>query len=200
MTEVLYAVEGGTDALVAEKLILHVGRRPRQVSASGGAGTIDVKLKRWALPTNWAPMLVLRDWDLVDGVSCPPALVDKVAGIRRPSSLAVRIVVRSMESWLMADTTAARKFFQTSRLPRDPETVDRPKLALVAACRDSGLRRIRDGMVPRLGSGGAVGADFVSLVSEFARDHWDPARAQENAPSLRRAIDRMQMLVDAGEW
>jgi hypothetical protein len=200
MTEVLYAVEGGTDVPVAEKLIAHVGRRPRQVSASGGSGVIDAKLGRWAQPSNHAPMLILRDWDLSDGVLCPPALIDKIAGHARPANVAVRIAVRSMESWLMADTFAARRFFQTSRLPQQPELLDRPKLALVDACRDSRLRRVRIGMVPRPGSGGAVGADFALLIGEYAREHWDPVRAQVNAPSLRRAIARMQELVTRGAW
>lgn len=201
MTEVLYAVEGGTDVAVAEKLIVHVGRRPRQVSAAGGSGAIDAKLKRWCQPSNHAPMLILRDWDLVDGVPCPPALLDKVAPhATRPANVSIRIVVRSMESWLMADTWAARKFFRTSRLPTDPELITTPKLSLVEACRSSSLRRVRVGMVPRPGSGGATGPDFALLVGEYAREYWDPVRAQENAPSLRRAIARMNELVARGLW
>lgn len=201
MTEVLYAVEGGTDVAVAERLIIHVGRRPRQVSSSGGSGDIDAKLERWCQPSNRMPMLILRDWDLVDGVACPSALLDKVAaGATRPANVAVRIVVRSIESWLMADTLAARKFFGTSQLSAEPELLTTPKRSLVEACRSSKLRRVRVGMVPRAGSGGGAGADFALLIGEYAREHWDPVRAQANAPSLRRAIVRMNELVASGVW
>jgi predicted SnoaL-like aldol condensation-catalyzing enzyme len=200
MTVVLYAVEGSTDAPIAEKLIQLVGRLPRQVSASGGAGVVDSKIARWAKPSNRAPMLILRDWDSVDGVECAPRLVQKLAGPHRPPNVAVRVVVRSIESWLMADRDAASAYFRTSSMPTRPENLERPKLALVRACKSSRLVKVRSGMVPREGSGGAVGADFAPLITEFAREHWDPMRAAENAPSLGRAIDRMHQLVADGIW
>lgn len=200
MTPVLYAVEGGTDVPVAEKLIALVGRVPRRVSASGGSGHIDAGLARWSRPSNTSPMLVLRDWDSADNVGCAPELRMKIAGEACPPNVAVRIVVRAMESWLMADYNAACEYFRTSKIPHNPEQVERPKLALVEACRRSKLRVIRDGMTPRNGSGGAVGTDFALLIADFARNHWDPQRARLNAPSLSRAIVRLEDLVANDIW
>jgi hypothetical protein len=200
MTPVLFAVEGETDVPVAEKLIELVGRVPRRVSASGGSSSIDAGLTRWARPSNGEPMLVLRDWDVADNVECAPELRARIAGARCPSNVAVRIVVRSMESWLMADRDAACHYFRTTKIPIHPEQVEHPKLALVDACRRSKLRRVRDGMIPRPGSGGAVGADFSLLIADFARNHWNPTRARLNAPSLSRAIGRMEQLIADNIW
>jgi hypothetical protein len=199
MTPVLFAVEGASDVAVAEKLILHVGRVPRVVAATGGSSVIDDRLLRWAQPTNQTPMLVLRDWDDRDGVPCPSALVEKIASTR-PANVAVRIVVRSIEAWLMADSSAARAFFRSKAIPSQPELEPRPKIALVQACRASKLRRIRDGIVPPPRSGAVVGPEYSLLINEYARDHWDVSRALQNAPSLARAVQRLETLVATQVW
>jgi hypothetical protein len=200
MTVVLYAVEGTTDAPVAEKLISLVKCEPRVVSASGGSSVIDLGLARWSMASNKQPMLILRDWDQADGAGCAPELVARLLGKACPTNVALRIVVRSVESWLMADYDAAKSFFQTAHIHRDPDSLDSPKLALVAACRRSTTRRIRDGMTPGSSTGGAVGPDYSILLRDFAQNHWDPTRAAGNSPSLARAITRLRTLVEDGEW
>ena len=200
MTVVLYAVEGSTDVPVAEKLIALVECESRVVSASGGSSVIDGKLPRWTKASNMQPMLVLRDWDQADDAACAPELVASLLGKACPSNVALRIVVRSVESWLMADYDAATSFFRTALIPKDPDSVERPKLALVSACRKSAIKAIRDGMTPRNASSGAVGIDYANLVREFAENHWDPQRASANSPSLARAISRLKQLVEDGVW
>jgi len=200
MTIVLYAVEGSTDAPVAEKLISMVECESRMVSASGGSSVIDRKLARWTKSSNTFPMLILRDWDQADGAACAPDLAASLKGETCPANIALRIVVRSIESWLMADIDAAASFFRTARIPTDPDLVERPKLALVAACRRSEARTIREGMSPSSSSTSAVGTDYTRLVREFAKDHWDPGRASDTSPSLARAISRLNQLVKDGMW
>jgi hypothetical protein len=200
MTEVLYAVEGGTDVPYAEKLITLFGRKPRLIAASGGAAAIDEKLQRWSRPSNHTAMLVLRDWDDADNSSCPAALRSKLTGVSCPENVALRIVVRSIETWLMADRQAAIKFFRTSEIPSDPEDLRRPKIALVNACRRSSSASIRRGMVPLTGSGSPVGVDFARLVIEFGVLHWDPLRARQNAPSLDRTLVRLGQLTSHQIW
>ncbi len=199
MTVVLYAVEGPTDAPIAEKLIRRIGRTPRVISATGGSSQIDSGLKRWSQPSNRAAMLVLRDWDDRDSVPCAPALVDKLAPAR-PNGLSLRIAVRSLEAWLMADVEAAKRYFGVRRLPTDPEQLPRPKVVLVAACRKSTRAAIREGMATRGSISGVVGPQFVPIVTEFARDVWDPDRARLNAPSLDRTLRRLEALVETGSW
>ena len=200
MTVVLYAVEGSTDAPVAEKLISLVGCEPRVVSASGGSSVIDAKLGRWCQPSNGRPMLIVRDWDQADRADCPAELVGKLTNPDRPINIALRIAVRSIESWLMADRDAATDFFRTPSIPENPDSLDKPKLALVSACRKSKLKTIRLGMTPTGSGGGTVGTDYVRLLTDFARDHWDPQRAATKSPSLDRTLARLSQLVDDGWW
>lgn len=200
MTVVLYAVEGSTDAPVAEKLIELVGCEARLVSASGGSSLIDRKLGRWTQASNQQPMLILRDWDHGDHAECAPELVRNLIPDHCPANVALRIVVRSIESWLMADAHAAASFFSTSSIPKDPDTIERPKVALVAACRKSRIKAIRSNMAPSEASGGAVGIGYATLVREFAASHWDPERASANSPSLARAVFRLRQLVEVGAW
>jgi len=55
-------------------------------------------------------------------------------------------------------------------------------------------------MVPREGSGRAVGKEYTSLVSEYAADVWDPEKARTRSPSLDRSLMRVSELAARGSW
>ena len=190
-----YGVEGLTDAPIAEKLIRLIGRQPRPLSDSGGSGTLDQKILKWNSASLRIPILVLRDWDERDQVECAPALVQQVlGGALKSNQLVVRIPVRSIESWLLADEVAFKSFFGTTGLPGQPDQEPNPKHAVVAACRRSRKPAIKKAVVPSDGSGRAVGPLYVGTIIEFAASHWDARRAEENSPSLQRAINRLEVL------
>lgn len=93
--EVLYAVEGATDAPVAEKLIAYVGGVPRVVVAEGGKSAVDARVKRWSQSSNRQRILVLRDWDRSDRVECAPELIRTIFDGRvLLPNLVVRVAVR----------------------------------------------------------------------------------------------------------
>lgn len=200
MKEVLYAVEGATDAPAAEKLIRLVGREPRVVFDSGGSSQLDERMPRWMSSTNRASMLILRDLDKGDHEGCVPSFVAQRVPEHCPPGVVLRVAVRAIEAWFLADAEHLRNFFGTKSVPADPEFLPNPKLELVRLCNSSSRRQIREGMVPRPGTHAAVGPQYTLLLREFAREAWDPEVAQRNAPSLRRAIDRMTRLVSSGTW
>lgn len=74
-----------------------------------------------------------------------------------------------------------------------------PKQALVNLARTSRRRAIRDDMVPREGSGRAVGPGYTSRIIEFVSNHWRPEQAAHVSDSLRRAIARLEILVAGAE-
>ena len=202
MSEVIYAVEGATDVPVAEKLVRMVGRIPRRGPIPAGKGRLDINLPRWNVPSNRQPFLVLRDWDANDGVACVPALLDKLRGEAAGSpGLAVRIAVRSVESWLLADSEAFSTFFRVRRdlLPTEPDEIADPKGVVLQLCSRS-PSNIRRGMLPRSGSGRRVGPEYAAFVIEFGRQHWDPSRARGNSPSLNRSIARLEALIADQVW
>jgi hypothetical protein len=187
----LVAVEGDTDEPFARALVESAGRSVDHVVVLNGHGQIDRRLRRWCLPSNRRPMLVLRDFDPALGATCPAELIANLIGDIEPSpTTLVRMPVREMEAWMLADREAASSFFQTPILnfPTSPDDDPDPKRTLVDLCRKSSSPDIRDGMVPDPGAGRAVGRRFTGLVLEFGRQYWNPERAAAVSPSLAKAL------------
>ena len=107
-----------------------------------------------------------------------------------------RIVVRAMESWLLADHENFGNFFgiAPNRIPHDVESLSDPKQTLVNLCRKPNKRDIREGVVPRAGGRRKVGPEYTATGREFARDLWDPSAARLNAPSLDREMLSLERL------
>ena len=199
MTFVYFAVEGDTDVPVAERLIRHVGHTPHRAIVAGGVPRLDERiprLTRSAAHMNW---LILRD---LDREQCAPRLVRRLFAGGVPPRASLRIPVRSMESWMLADAVGFSEVFSVNRnrLPDRPDDLENAKLYLVNACRSSRRLEVRSAIPPRRGSGRAVGPEYVSRISVFARHHWDPDRAAERSPSLARAIRGLERLADEGIW
>lgn len=199
--DIIFGVEGATDVPVAEALIRHVGRRPRLGVVAHGKTHLDPRIRRWNRPGNHRPGLVLRDWDPDDGAECVPAHVRNLLGgpLLAPA-LALRIPVHAVEAWLLADRSAFQRYFATSVIPTDPDSEPNPKRVLVDACRWSSDPAIRADVVPRDRSGRSVGPVFEARVIHFARSAWSVERARHGSPSLQRAVDALQGLVDSGRW
>ena len=155
------------------------------------------KVLKWNVSSLSTPILVLRDWDFRDGVKCVPGLLTKVCGgDLRTQNLVIRVPVRSIEAWLLADTEAFKEYFKVAKVPLTPDEESTPKVALVSACRKSKSAEIRNAMVPTAKSGRVVGALYASTVVDFASNHWDANRAAQNSPSLLRALSRLKFLVE----
>ncbi len=96
----------------------------------------------------------------------------------------------------MADAKALAAFVGISRdrIPPAPEQLPDPKRALVNLARRSRHRAVKQDMVPREGSGRAVGPAYGSRLTEFVENDWRPDVASERAESLRRAMACLQRL------
>lgn len=116
--------------------------------------------------------------------------------------VALRVPVRAVESWLLADREwFAREFSVALRqLPRDPDSLEDPKRRLIDICRRSRRADVRGGMTPREGGGRLVGPEYVTRIVAFARFTWDPERAVGASESLRRSMAALRRRVDDGSW
>lgn len=180
-----------------------VGREPGAVYNKRGHGAIDRDLVgRWNRTSNSRPMLVLRDLDpRPPGTTCMSSVVEALCGgpVVAPS-LALRLPVHELESWVLADADEVMSFFHLRSVPRDdPDSLIDPKRELVRLCSRSTSRTIRDGMAPRADGGRAVGPAYEDLLIEFA-ERWDPVRAAARSNSLDRALRRLGQLCDEGVW
>lgn len=200
MKFVYFAVEGDTDVPIAEKLIDLVGFTPQPTRVAGGKPGLDNRipeLNRSGSALNW---LVLRDLD--DG-PCASELLRRILGGRRLAPrVSIRIPVREMESWILADADgfAAEFGVAKQRLPGRPDDLDDPKQHLINLCRHSAQRAVRTTMVPRPGSGRKVGPEYAARIISFARRVWSVDRAARRSPSLARTVARLQGLVANEVW
>ena len=199
MTVVYLAVEGEVDMPVAERLIRHVGLEPCRAIVAGGAPKLDPRIPeliRSAVGINW---LVLRD---LDRASCAPQLLQALVANRDPARSSIRIPVRSVESWLLADVEGFAETFSvhSNRLPNRPDDLPDPKLHLVNVCRASRQSKVRRTIPPRTGSNRSVGPEYVSRISSFVRNAWDPERGARRSPSLQRTISALQRRAADGTW
>ena len=200
MTFVYIAVEGDTDIPVAERLIKHVGLEPLPAITARSAAKLDqrfTELNRSGRALNW---LVLRD---LDAVACAPELLDKLlAGVALSERVCVRVPVREIESWLLADVEgfAAAFSVRPSRMIASPDELNDPKRHVVEVCRHSRSRAVRDTVPPRPGSGRSVGAEYASRISDFARRSWNIESAAPRSPSLARALSALRSRVARGVW
>jgi hypothetical protein len=112
--------------------------------------------------------------------------------------MVLRIVVPTIEAWLIADREALAKQLgiRTAILPQLPEQCANLKALLVHAALQSRKRDIRTDFTPILVSGRREGPGYAQQLIDFIEGSWSPERAAQHAPSLRRALRRIMEVVD----
>ncbi len=190
------AVEGPTDEAIACKLITHVGARAGPVHGKQGKPHLRQHVSGYNHAAQHAPWLILVDLD--HDADCAPPL--RQVWLPQPApSLCLRFVVRAVEAWLIADAQMLSEFLGVAqrKIPAQPESLPDPKGAMVNLARASRRRDIRQDMVPRQGSGRAVGPAYSSRLVEFVGGSWRPDVAATQADSLDRTLRCLRRLAEA---
>lgn len=192
--EVKLAVEGTLDEAVARKILAMFGLVVGPVHGKRGKHYIDDNLKGFNNAARFEPWLVIRD--LNSDCECAPHLVR--ARLPNPASCMVfRLAVKEIESWLMADAVELARYLRmrSALIPKDTDNLAKPKEELIRLSNRSSSRKVREGMVPRPGSGASEGPLYTTLMAEFARNSWSPASAACVSESLDGCIKRVQVLA-----
>ena len=114
----------------------------------------------------------------LDQDECAPARVRDF--LPDPASgMCFRIAERAVEAWLLADRASIARFLSVSGdlVNPDPERLPAPKSHVVSLARRSRSRAVREGLVPAEGDSRKVGPEYTLLMSEYARERWNPLRA-----------------------
>jgi hypothetical protein len=188
-------VEGLSDQGAAAAIIRSCGLSVGAYYGNHGKHALLKKLNGYNAAANYSPWLILVDLDN-DG-PCPGA--KRSEWLANPSNLmCFRIAVREIEAWLLADTEKISEFLHIPEaiVPLDPESLPDPKATLVSLARRSRSRDIREGLVPRNGSGVSVGPTYASDLNNFGRSEWRPDIAADSAPNLKKCILRVQELAE----
>ena len=190
------AVEGNVDEAVVRRLIEHVGGTPGPVYGRNGKDHLRQRISNYNQAARLSPWVVLVDID--HDAECAPPLRSAWLPALSPY-MCLRVAVRQVEAWLLADRERLAKFLSvsTSRIPHNPESVEHPKSTLVELARYSRRRDIRDDMVPRPGSGRSVGPAYTARLIEFVireRTGWRPEVAARYSDSLNRSLRCLRRL------
>ena len=188
------AVEGPVDEAVVYKLINYIGGQTGKVFVTHGKPNLRKRILAYVNASYYNPWFILVDLDT--DFSCPYELLEKWS-IPSTDLLCFRIAVCEVESWLMSDYDRFASFLGVSKtnLSRNPDGLTEVKRNIVNLARYSNYRKIREGYVPREGSGRHVGPNYTSLMLDFIHNKWRPNVAMNVSESLYRAIQCLQKLV-----
>ena len=202
MTEQAYiqlAVEGDLDEIVLRKVIRH-SSCPFEIyvcHGKKGKGFLRKRILQYANAAEKGakPFIVLTDLDMQE---CAPLLV----GEWLPSDykrLLLRVAVREVEAWLMADGDNLARFLGITRsiIPQNPEDVENPKQVLINCARRSRTRGIHDDIVPYPETTSRIGKNYNGRLIEFVEGYWSIEDARQKAPSLDRALKSIHHFYDA---
>jgi hypothetical protein len=189
-----YCGEGATDAAAARRLIVSVGGEPgidfTSRKAPRGKQGLDRRLPGLVISATFAaPVLVLRDLD--QDAPCAGALVQRLLQGSAPALL-LRIAVRAVESWMMADRAALADALgvKESQITPEPESLSDPKRSLQAIGQRARKQAVRSAFE-------GTWQQQAGWSIAFIQEVWSPKRAAKGggAPSLNRAIARLERVV-----
>ncbi len=180
-------VEGATDVPFVRTLCAHAGVQTLEpFKGRDGKAAIDRDLAKWANAAKHSPYLIVRDLDQ-DAV-CAPAWLSRHVPAGAGRWLAVRLAVRAVESWFLADaqTAAACLHVDISRIPPNPDALGDPKSALLELARKSTNATIRARVPAGPKDSRRVGPQYQQRLIEWSRS-WRVEAAMQRSPSLRKA-------------
>ena len=190
-------VEGHVDEAVAWRLVDACGHQ--RGMTFGKRGWTYIQQKAQSFDRSCATTGLLAMVDFMDTKKpCAPAIVQDWLAHRHRLHV-FRVVVREIESWVMADREAVARFLAVpvSKIPRFPELLDDPKRSLINLARHSRRKVIRQALVPAGGMAGHAASEgplYSSELAGFVTNCWQPQRARECAPSLDTCLQRLSDL------
>jgi len=179
---------------VGLQLLGEVGIPAQDVQLLGrsGFGYLRSKVANWKELAMRRYVLLLTD---LDQLACPVAMrQDWLGSDPIPPKLWMRIAVREVESWLLADHEGMRQLIgSTGKLPPAPDELPDPKAHLLRLAKQA-PRRVRQDLVKEKGAMASQGIGYNALLCEWVRTAWCAERAAERSPSLARTRLRLQHL------
>lgn len=181
---------------VALKIVEHNGVDTTGVQPirKGGSGYLRSRLSAFMEVAKRRPVVMLTD---LDQVRCAPALIATwIPRNGRPRMFTLRVAVREVESWLLADREGLGKFLHVSpsKISANPEQIPDPKRYLLNLAKKA-PRSLRNDLLPARGSIAIQGLGYNACLRRFVNTIWCPGRAAGSSDSLRRAIERVAQLA-----
>lgn len=194
MTVLSLVTEDVLSEAVALRLLGEVGIPAQDVQVLGGSGFgyLRSKVGNWKELARRRYVLLLTD---LDQLACPVAMRQDWLGTDPiPPKLWMRIAVREVESWLLADHEGMRQLIgSTGKFPPSPDELPDPKAHLLRLAKQA-PRQVRQELVKEKGAMASQGIGYNTLLCDWVRKSWSAERAAERSPSLARTRQRLQHL------
>ena len=196
-TAITGAVEGDLDEAMLRRIATYAGLTVGIVHGRKGKPFLLRSLNGYNNAARFSPWFVLVD--LNGDCDCAPVCLHQ--WLPDPSRhMCFRIAVRAIESWVMSDRDRVARWLGISRanVPAEPDHLEDPKRELINLARRSRRRGLREDLVPREGSGRAVGPLYAMRMSQFIQDDthgWRPEQAIRISDSLARCIVGLRQLA-----
>jgi len=194
MAFINFLVEGRIDEAVAIKLASSAGFEPGTCFGKKGMSYIKKKITGFNLSAQGSLFFALVD--LMDtSLTCPAEVLSQWLPHRNPNMM-FRVVVKEIESWLLADRQGIAEFLHVNSafIPHAVETLDDPKQTLIQIARRSRRKFIRETLAPAAGTTAREGILYNDEMTRFVQDHWNTEEARLNSPSLDQCIIRLNEL------
>lgn len=191
MTVINLIVEGEIDEVIAHKIVGGLGHQIGVSYGKKGAGYIKNKIQDFNKSAQNICYLALVDF-MDTKCSCPPEVISTWLPYKN-NLMIFRIVVREVESWILADRENLSKFLNISieLITEKPEEEQNPKQTLVNLARKSHSAKMRSALVPEQGSTAQVGKLYNSELKRFVNEYWKAENARQNSPSLSKCLTRL---------
>jgi hypothetical protein len=195
MPSLAIAVEDSLSEAVARRLVIEIGPNFEVglVFRRGGFGYLKSNMDKFCQLARTTTVLLLTD---LDKGKCAPVLKAQWLGNQpQPNNLLFRVVVREIESWILADHLAMTELLgRKTRLPSDPDSLADAKQALLNLAKKA-PREVQNDLLPQKGALSSQGLGYNERLESLVTSIWDPARAAGRSDSLRRTRDRLLALA-----
>jgi len=197
MPPISILVEGNLDETVARQVIDAAGGTVGTVYGRRGVDYIEKKITGFNQLAKGISILTLVDLMDLDS-DCPAEIVREWLPHRHEQML-LRLVVREIESWILADRTSISRFFglRKALIPHHPEQLEDPKATLVELADSSQRQGLRNAIVPDDPTTNDERPAYTTRMQRFVRDLWSVENAAENASSFHRCLQAVQRVVDS---
>jgi hypothetical protein len=194
MFPVQVVVEGLTDEYVVRTILKYAGLICEKVQHKSKP-QLPMSITRYNQAAQYRNWLVVLDLD--HDAACAVTYRQRLLAHQTPG-FQLRIAVRAIEAWLLADQERIAAYLGVSRqrIPVYPDQLDNPKATLIELVRHSPNKKLREDMAtPPDKHPNQIGPGYAARILEFvehAEDLWRPDVAAENSDSLARCIRALQ--------
>ncbi len=198
MIRICLATEDALSEAAAEKLLTTSGR-PIEIERrlrKDGYGYLKTNLPKFnQVAANVMPVFLLTDLDKANCVV--EFMQDWRNGLELSERLLFRVAVREVEAWLMADRRAFADWLELSVdiIPIAPECLDDSKRELLNLVKRSKQHELREMILPNGKSRSKIGLGYNTELTRYVREYWNPLTAAASAPSLARAIKKIETVL-----